>query len=63
MQGHLAKDHARFEESSKKVPKKEKKTFRFGPTTQATHAVAEDDVSDNGESASDSVAAFGWYNV
>eukprot|EP00957_Ditylum_brightwellii_P054729 4147255-Ditylum_brightwellii.AAC.1 len=25
MQGHLAKDHAEFEESSKKVPKKEKK--------------------------------------
>eukprot|EP00957_Ditylum_brightwellii_P042445 3214138-Ditylum_brightwellii.AAC.1 len=60
MQGHLAKDCAQFKESSKKFPKKGKKRLRFGPTTQATPAGTEDDVSDNEESASDSVAAFGW---
>eukprot|EP00957_Ditylum_brightwellii_P162750 12393496-Ditylum_brightwellii.AAC.1 len=63
MQGHLAKDHAQFEESFKKVAKKEKKKLRFGPTTHAIPAVAENDVSGSEESASDSVATFGWYNA
>eukprot|EP00957_Ditylum_brightwellii_P176351 13428387-Ditylum_brightwellii.AAC.1 len=54
MQGHLAKDHAQFKESSNKFPNRGKKKLRFGPTTQATPALAEDDDSDSKESASDS---------